>query len=86
MKGAIVLLIVFAVFLALTLGYRDLPPGRQLYSLLGVPETEYPVLGIPTITLVSALFNGAIYGVIAWLIYTFVERARRKRQAQVDKL
>jgi len=86
MRGAVVLVIVFTVFLALTLGYHDLPPGRQLYSLLGVPETEYPVLGIPTTILVSALFNGTIYGVLVWLIFTFVEKARRKRQTQADKV
>ena len=86
MRGAIVFLVVFMVFFAVTLGYPDLPLGRQLYGLLGVPEAEYPVLGIPTTTLVSAGFNGVIYGVVAWLIFTFVEKARGKRQAQVGKL
>ena len=86
MKGAIVFLTIFIIFLAITLGYHDLPPGRQLQGVLGIPETEYPVLGIPTTTLISAVFNGAVYGVIAWLIYTLVEKARKKRaHAQLDK-
>jgi len=68
MKGAIIFLTVFIVFSAVTLGYHDLPPGRQLYGLLGVSETETPVIKIPATTLVSAVFNGVIYGVIAWLI------------------
>ena len=76
-KGAIVFLVVFVVFLVVTLGYSDLPPGRQLYGLLGVAETEEPVLGVPATTLVSAVFNGVIYGVIAWLIFTFAERMRK---------
>jgi len=76
-RGVVVFLVVFVVFLAVTLGYADLPPGRQLYGLLGVAETEEPVLGVPVTTLVSAVFNGVIYGVIAWLIFTFAERARK---------
>jgi len=47
MKGAIVFLAVFVIFLAATLGYPAIPPGKALYQLLGAPETEYPVLGIP---------------------------------------
>jgi len=82
MKGALVFLVVFAAFLVVTLGYNDLPPGRQLYDLLGIQESEEPVLGIPVTTLVSAVFNGVIYGVIAWLTFTFAERARKARKAK----
>jgi len=82
MRGAIVFLIVFAVFLVATLGYHDLPPGRQLYDLFGVEESEEPVLGIGVTALVSAVFNGIIYGVIAWLIYTFAEKARKARKPE----
>ncbi|MEM3068464.1 MAG: hypothetical protein QXH58_00940 [Nitrososphaerales archaeon] len=80
MRGAIVFLIVFIVFLLATLVYVYLPPGIQLYSLLGVPGTEYLVLGVPATTLVSAVFNGVIYGVIAWLIFTFMEKARKTKK------
>lgn len=85
MKGAIVFLTVFIVFLAVTLGYLDLPPGRQLCNLVGVPETEYPVLGIPATTLVIAVFNGVVYGVIAWLIFTFAEAIARKSKREPKK-
>lgn len=47
-EGAIVFLIVFIVLLAATLAASSLPPGRDLYGLLGVPETNYPVLRVPT--------------------------------------
>ena len=78
MRGAIVFLTVFIIFLVATLGYPAIPPGKALYQLLGVPETEYPVLGIPATLLVQAIFNGVIYGVIAWLIFSLTMKYKRK--------
>ena len=80
MKGAIVFLTVFIILLAATLTYTDLPPGRQLYDMLGVQETDYEVLGIPTTNLVSGVFNGIIYGVIAWLIFTLIRRKKKEAE------
>lgn len=74
MKGAIVFLAIFVVFLAVTLAYPDLPPGKQIYDLTGAEQTSSPVLGIPATTLVIAVFNGVIYGIIFWLIYTVLVR------------
>ncbi|MGQ9543237.1 MAG: zinc ribbon domain-containing protein [Candidatus Bathyarchaeia archaeon] len=76
MRGAIVFLTIFIIMLFATLQYSWLPPGRELYSLLNVPETKYPVLGVPATLLVCAIFNGVVYGVIVWLIYTFAEKSR----------
>lgn len=78
MKGAIVFLIVFITFLAATLTCSDIPPGKALYQLLGVPEVEYPVLNIPATLLVEAIFNGVVYGVIAWLIFTLIMKYKKK--------
>ena len=78
MRGAIVFLVVFVIFLVATLGYQAIPPGKALYQLLGVPETEYPVLGIPATLLVQAIFNGVVYGVIAWLIFSLAMKYKRK--------
>jgi len=78
MRGAIVFLTVFVIFLVATLGYPAIPPGKALYQLLGVPETEYPVLGIPATLLVQAIFNGVVYGVIAWLIFSLTMKYKRK--------
>jgi hypothetical protein len=75
-KGAIVFLIVFFATMAASLAYPNMPPGRQLYRMLNVPTTDYLVLGIPATTLVIALFNGAVYGIIAWLIFTIAEKTR----------
>ena len=77
-EGAIVFLIVFLALLLLTLAWPTLPIGRQLYGLFGVPESDYPVLGIGVTTLVSEVLNGVFYGVIAWLIFTFGKRLMRK--------
>lgn len=77
--GALVFLIVFIVFLAATLAYPDIPPGKALYGLLGVSETEYPVLGIGTTLLVEAVFNGVVYGVIIWLVFTIASRMAKPK-------
>jgi hypothetical protein len=80
MKGALVFLAVFIIFLAVTLAYTDLPPGKQIYDALNVPTTDYPVLGIQATTLIEAVFNGVIYGVIAWIIYSIAARATKKKE------
>jgi di/tricarboxylate transporter len=61
MRGAIIFLIVFFAMLVATLAYPDMPPGPQLYNMLNVPTTDYPVLGVPATTLVIAVFNGVVY-------------------------
>lgn len=76
-QGAIVFLVTFLAMLFATLAVPEIPPGRALYGLLGVPDTDYPVLGIPATTLIIAVFNGVVYGVIAWLIFTFAMRLRK---------
>jgi len=78
-EGAIVFLIAFFAALFATLASASIPPGKALYGLLGVPETDYPVLGIPATTLVLAVFNGVVFGVIAWLIFTFGMRIYRRK-------
>jgi hypothetical protein len=73
--GALVFLIAFFAMLAATLANPTIPPGSQLYNILNVPTTDYPVLGIPATTLIIAIFNGVVYGTIAWLVYTGLNRA-----------
>jgi len=72
--GAIVFLVAFFATLAATLAYPTMPPGPQLYSLLNVPTTDYPVLGVPATTLIIAVFNGFVYGIIALLAYTVLNK------------
>ena len=78
MKGAIVFIAAFLLFLAITLGYASLPPGRQIYDAIVGVETDYPILGIPAPTFASAILNGVIYGIIIWLVYTVIERITKK--------
>ncbi len=76
MRGAIVFVVAFVIFLAITLGYQDLPPGETIYGTLNLPETiEYRVLELPAKTLIIAIFNGVIYGIIIWVIYWLAEKA-----------
>jgi hypothetical protein len=74
--GAIVFLIAFFAMLAATLAYPTIPPGPQLYNMLNVPTVnDYSVLGVPVTTLVIAIFNGVVCGIIVWLVYTGLNRA-----------
>ena len=80
MRGALVFLAVFVLGLLATLAYPDLPPGRQIYNALNVPSTDYLVLGIPATTLIVAVFNGIIYGIVAWVIYTVIDRTSKHKK------
>ena len=76
LRGAIIFVAAFLIFLAVTLGYQGLPPGEMIYSALGLPETiEYDVLGLTAKNLIIAIINGVVYGVIIWLIYWLAEKA-----------
>ena len=76
MRGAIVFIIAFMIFLAVTLAYADLPPGNAISDAVGIdPTVEWS--GVLVRTLASAILNGVIYGVIIWLIFTLVEKARQ---------
>lgn len=85
MRGALVFLAVFFILLIVSLGGSSIPPGHALYGMLGVPETRYPVLGIPVTTLVIAVFNGVVYGFVAWLIYSLTLGRRKKAQTKAER-
>lgn len=85
MKGAIVFVVFFIVMTALSL-YADIPPGKQIYEMLDVPETEYPVGGIPATVLIISLFNGIIYGIIAWLVYSIIMVAKSRRMKSQNEV
>ena len=86
MKGAIVFLVVFAIVVVITLGNIAIPPGKMIYDAV-LPNTEaaagYIVGGsVDAITAIIAVFNGVIYGFIAWLIFTLVNIGRKKDKNQ----
>lgn len=85
MKGAIVFLVVFALLIVLTLyGPFAIPPGGALYNLLNVPYTDYLVAGaIPATPLAISLINGAVYGIVAWIIFSLATMGSRKKDQTV---
>ena len=79
LKGAIIFVVAFLIFVVITLGYPSLPPGKMIYdAIVGPAQTDYLVLGIGASALVAAVFNGVIYGVIIWLVYTLAARMTKK--------
>src|SRR4030043_1745340 len=86
MKGAIVFLVVFAIVVIITLGDTNIPPGKLIYDSV-LPNTEaasgYLIGGtVNAVTAIIAVFNGVIYGFIAWLIFTLVTMGSRKNKNQ----
>ena len=84
MKGALVFLAVFAIVLVITLGNTDIPPGKAIYNAF-LPNTEaasgYLVGGtVDAVTLIIGVFNGVIYGFIAWLVFTLATMGRKKKE------
>jgi len=72
-EGAIVFILAFMAFLAITFAYAELPPGYMISDAIGVPP-DLIWSGFTLRTLLSAIFNGVIYGVVVWLIFTFVRK------------
>jgi large-conductance mechanosensitive channel len=84
LKGAVVFVVAFLIFLVITLGYPSLPPGKMIYDAIVRAETTYLVLGIGASVLVAAVFNGVIYGVIIWLVYTLAARMTKKEPKKTE--
>jgi hypothetical protein len=79
MKGAIIFLAMFFAFLAATLAYPTLPPGENISNAINVdPTVEWN--GLLVRTLASAIFNGVVYGIIAWITFTVIEKTRKPLQ------
>jgi hypothetical protein len=85
MKGALVFLAVFAIVLVITLGNTDIPPGGAIYDAF-LPGTRGPASGylvgesVDAVTLIIGVFNGVIFGFIAWLVFTLITMGRKKNQ------
>jgi hypothetical protein len=80
MRGALVFLGVFIVVTLISIALPTIPPGPQIYDALGVPSIDYTLGGVQIRTLVGAVFNGVIYGIIVWIIYSIAERAMKKEK------
>ena len=82
MIGAVIFVIFFVLFLAVTLEMPTLPPGDMIHDLLAIPKVDYPILGIPAWLLIAAIINGVVYGFIIWLIYSVISHATRSRKKE----
>ena len=69
LKGAIVFLAAFLLFLVISLGYSGLPPGRQIYDAAVGAGSDYLVSGIPVTLLAIGIFNGVIWGFIIYIVF-----------------
>ncbi len=86
MKGAIVFLVVFAIAVFISLGNTAIPPGKAIYDAI-LPNTEaasgYLVGGkVDAITAIISVFNGVVYGFIAWLVFTVLMMVFKKDKKQ----
>jgi hypothetical protein len=75
---------VFVAFLLITLAVPSLPPGGLIYDALNVPDTDYPVLGIGATKLAIAIFNGVVFGIIVWFVYS-ITLGRKKTEVIVKE-
>jgi len=51
-----------------------MPPGGPIYPVLNLPMTDYALLGMPATTLIIAILNGVIFGIIAWATYAILDK------------
>jgi hypothetical protein len=90
MKGAIVFLVVFAIAVVITLGNTSIPPGKLIYNTF-LPNTEaasgYLVGGtVDAVTAIISVFNGVVYGFIAWLIFSLATMGRKKQPQNIQQV
>jgi hypothetical protein len=85
MKGALVFLAVFALLIVLTIyGPWAIPPGFTIYGWLNVPWTTYLIANLlPASLFAVSVINGAVYGIIAWIIFSIAMMGSKKKDQTV---
>ena len=53
----------------ISLGYPDLPPGRQIYDTAVGQDSDYMVSGMTVTSLAIGVFNGVVWGFIIYIVY-----------------
>jgi len=75
MIGAVVFLISFGLFTLISLAV-DFPPGIWVYEWIPeIQQTEYA-------SLVNALINGVVYGVVIWIAFSLVKTAWERKKGK----
>lgn len=80
MKGALVFIAVFVIVLFATIAATSIPPGRAIYNMLNVPDTNYLIIDfLPATTFAISVINGAVYGIIVWLVFSLATMGNKKK-------
>ena len=81
MSKAIVFVIAFLVFFAVTLVIPGLPPGDMITSLTEIPNTLTATIvgSITGTTIVNGVINGLVWGIIVFVIYAVAYRNPKKK-------
>lgn len=85
MKGVSVFFAVFIIVLVISFGYSGIPPGQQIYDVIGGTDSNYLILGLSVATLVPAIFNGVVFGAIIWAIYSLSTPSKQKKEEVRDQ-
>jgi predicted flap endonuclease-1-like 5' DNA nuclease len=85
MSRAVVFIIAFLVFFAITLVIPGLPPGGMIGSFVGISETAATtsILGISGASILNGIINGLIWGIIVFAIYALIYRNPKKELPQM---
>ena len=75
MIGAVVFVISFVLFTLVSLAV-GLPPGSYAHDWFNIPASDYSAV-------INGIVNGAVYGVIIWLVFSLAKRASRARVMEI---
>lgn len=79
MSKAVIFVLVFLLLFVVTLVLPIMPPGSIIIGLFSISETAV-ILGISIATLLNAIMNGLIWGLIAFAVYVLVNPGPKKRE------
>ena len=81
MSKAVVFVLAFLVFFAITLVIAALPPGDIISNFVGIPEI-IATASLPEIsgTIVNGIINGLVWGIIVFVVYALIYRTPKKKK------
>jgi predicted flap endonuclease-1-like 5' DNA nuclease len=79
MSKVVVFAIVFLLLFVVTLVLPVIPPGGMITGLFGISEAT-AVAGISVVTILNAILNGLIWGLIVFVIYVVASPAPKRRE------
>jgi predicted flap endonuclease-1-like 5' DNA nuclease len=70
---------VFLILVVVTLVIPSLPPGELFFEVLGFPQVTGSLLGISVSTLLNAVVNGFLWGLVAAAVYGLSRRGTGRK-------